>query len=145
MPVGRPPQGPQIAYKLDGTTPTKHRLNAILETVAGQTTVAAACDRLGLTPARLYVLRDRALQAALERLEPRAGGRPRKASSPESARVRELELRVKDLEQELSIAELRVQTALLLPRPAASECARATPKKTPRRTRSRRARARSSR
>ena len=116
MPAGRPPAGPQIVAKYEGSRTAKQRLEAVLETVAGQATVDAASDKLGICPARFYVLRDRAMAAALDRLEPRAGGRPRKRVSPEGARVKELEAEVTRLNYELAVAEARAETALLLPR-----------------------------
>ncbi len=116
MPAGRPPVGPQIVAKFEGSRTAKRRLEAVLETVAGQTTVDAAIDRLGICPARFNVIRDRAIAAALDRLEPRAGGRPRKEVSPEDVRIKTLETEVTRLQHALTVAEARAETALLLPR-----------------------------
>ncbi len=116
MPVGRPPAGPQIVEKYEGSRTAKDRLKAVLETVAAQSTVDAASHKLEICPARFYVIRDRAMVAALEGVEPRAGGRPRKRVSPEGARIKELEAEVARLERALVVANVRAETALVLPR-----------------------------
>ncbi len=133
MPTGRPPAGPKIVEKYEGSRTAKQRLRATLETIAGHTTVGAACDELGICPARFYVIRDRILLGALQGAEPRAGGRPRKRVSAEETRIKELEQETVRLEYALKVTEARVETALLLPRRPAEQDAPGSPKKTPRR------------
>ena len=138
MSRGRPPAGPQLVERLEGEETAKRRLEAILETIAGRCTIADASARLDLRPARFFRMRNEAMQAALERLEPRPCGRKRKQVSPEAARIEELERELAQAQRALALAELRAQTALLLPRsrPAPSgpdACATSGLKKTTRR------------
>jgi len=144
MPAGRPPAGPQHARKLDGSSTAKERLEVILETLAGKTKIDAACERLSISPARFFLIRDQALGAALGRLEPQRSGRKPKLVTPEQARIEALERELERLKQELALAETRVKTSLLLTR--VGESTRASgPKKKLQRTRSKRRRGRSPR
>jgi len=138
--MARPSAGPQIVAKLEGDPTAKQRLEAILATIARESTIDAASERLGLRPARFYVIRDQALQAALTRLEPRPCGRPSKPQpTPDQLRIAELERELTRLRYALEVAELRAQTSVLLPR--------REPKKSPprRARRAQRGRARSAR
>src|SRR5262245_36492730 len=76
MTRGRKPAWAELVNRLDGSTVAKARLRALLETLAGRQTVAAACLGLGLSERRFHALRDRILQAGLAGLEPRPAGRP---------------------------------------------------------------------
>ena len=114
--MSRPPTGPKIAARLEGGADAKRRLEVVLETIAGQTSVEEACAKLRLRQARFHVIRNQALEAAVKRLEPQPTGRPPKQPSPEQARVVELEREVARLTRELEVAEIRTETALLLPR-----------------------------
>ena len=89
MPAGRPPAGPRIVEKLEAAPQAKRRLRTILETITGESTISDASARLGIRPARFYVIRDQAMQAAAERLLPRPSGRPRKQLTSEERRIRE--------------------------------------------------------
>jgi hypothetical protein len=87
-----------------------------------------ACTELGLSPSRLEQLRDRALAAALQALEPRSAGRPRHREEPSLERLAQLEARVAELERELTLSRAREELAAIRsPAP--------TPKKTRRRRR----------
>ncbi len=130
MPAGRPPAGPKIVEKYEGSRTAKQRVKATLETIAGRSTVDAACDTLGICPARFYVIRDRIMESALQGAEPRAGGRPRKQVSAEEVRIKELEQEIARLEYALTVAEVRAETSLLLPRTAVRQDATASQKKT---------------
>ena len=133
MSRGRPPAGPQLVERLEGEETAKRRLEAILETIAGRCTIADASARLDLRPARFFRMRNEAMQAALERLEPRPCGRKRKQVSPEAARIEELERELTQAQNALLLAELRAETALLLPRSRSTQAAPTGLKKTARR------------
>jgi len=72
----RKPKGPALVERLDGSERAKERLETILETISGRLTIEQACRRLGIKATRFHALRDEALKASLERLEPKSAGRP---------------------------------------------------------------------
>ncbi len=115
MPGGRPPKGPRLADGLDGSKDAKRKLRVILETVAGETTVEQACEKLGIGPAAFHKLRERTLQEAAASLEPRKLGRPRKEKSPEEQRIEDLEKELFEAEFELRGARLREEIAVVMP------------------------------
>src|SRR5262249_8427643 len=80
---GRMPAGPELIEHLEGSDKAKERLRIILETMMGKWRVQQACLRLNICEQRFRQLRDELLQAALERLEGRPAGRPRRAAEPE--------------------------------------------------------------
>ena len=120
MKTGRPPKGGELAERAPGSEEAKRRAKAILDAMRGALTVAQACAEMGVGEARYYQLRDRLLAEGVAGLEPKPGGRPRKAP-PEDAQVKELETRVARLELELKAARIREQIALVLPRLARGE------------------------
>src|SRR5437660_503857 len=115
---GRYPAGPEYVDHLDGSDLAKERLQVVLETLAGACRVQEACARLGIGEVRFHQLRLQALQAAVERLEARPGGRPRSLVSAEAEQLGLLQERMTDLELELRAAQVREEIALALPRVA---------------------------
>lgn len=112
MPAGRPTTGPAIVEGFQGSPQAKQRLRAILETLAGETSILAACDELEVGEARFHELRREALEACLERLEPRKRGRkPRVEPPPTAAEVAQLQERVRELEIQLAVTEGRAALA----------------------------------
>ena len=111
---GRPPKGPALVESLEGTAEAKERLRVALETIAGTKSIAEACEELEVKEATLYELRARALQAALEAVESKPIGRPRKESAVDS-KVEGLEREIVELRRKLSTAELRVELHAALP------------------------------
>lgn len=114
--AGRKPTGPPLVHHLDGSERAKERLEVILETVAGKTTIREACDRLGIEKAMFFRLRTQALQAGLSRLEPRPPGRPSQSPSSEDERIAELERQLQDKERELKAIEVRLEIAQAMPK-----------------------------
>jgi hypothetical protein len=123
--AGRKPIGPPLVHHLDGSEGAKERLEVILETVAGKTTIREACDRLGIEEAMFFRLRTHALQAGLSRLEPRPAGRPRRYPSPEEQRIAELERELQESKLQQRAIEARVTIAQAMP-----QLVDETPKKT---------------
>jgi hypothetical protein len=115
---GRRPQGVAGVDHLPGSSLAKERLKVVLENLAGSCRTQEACARLGVSEPRFQQLRQRMLLAALERLEPRAAGRPAVSPSPEAERIRVLEAQLAAKEVELRAALAREEIALLLPRVA---------------------------
>jgi hypothetical protein len=86
---------------------------------------------LGISEPRFQQLRQQLLNAALDSLEARPAGRPRRP--PADAHVQALEARVADLEIELRAARTREEIALILPQVPATAAPGAVPKKGARR------------
>jgi hypothetical protein len=112
---GRIPSGPEYVdvQHLHGSAQAKERLRVILETMMGQWRVGEACARLGICEQRFRQLRAELLQAALERLEPRPAGRPRRPEEPEDTVALRRQLEV--MQRELHVAQVREEIALALP------------------------------
>ena len=108
---GRKPPGPEFVQRLQGSATSKERAEIILKTLTGQLRFQEASALLGITPQRLHMLRQEALQALVDRLEPQPLGRPRQAPAPAAAGA----VPVASLERELEAARLREEIALLLP------------------------------
>jgi len=113
---GRRPQGSAGVDHLPGSAQAKERLKVVLANLAGACRTQEACARLGVSEPRFQQLRWRVLQASLERLEPRAAGRPAATPSPEAERIRLLEELLAAKEVELRAALAREEIALTLPR-----------------------------
>lgn len=108
---GRKPPGPEFVQRLQGSAASKERAEIILKTLSGQLRVQEASARLGITPQRLHMLRQVAVQALVDALEPQPLGRPRHEADPAAAAAAQLE----HLQQELEAARLREEIALVLP------------------------------
>ena len=113
--AGRKPMGPRLVHHLDGSARAKRRMEVILETIAGQRTVCEACDCLGIEEAMFFRLRAQALQASVERLEPRPAGRPPRGSSSEHQQITELQHELAEKELELRATEVRLEVAQVIP------------------------------
>src|SRR5262249_60524982 len=113
---GRRPAGPDYVDPLDGCAAVKERLEVILETIAGTCRVREACARLGLCEQRFHQLREEALTAALQALEPGTPGPKPQTPSPAQKQVEVLADQVATLEVELAAAKAREEIALTIPR-----------------------------
>jgi hypothetical protein len=101
---------------LSGSETAKHRLEMILKTMLGEVTVAEACHELGIGESRFHALRNQWLQKALALLEPRRVGRPpRQPESDETRQIAQLEEIVKELEQQIDVADARREIGEILP------------------------------
>jgi hypothetical protein len=107
---GRKPAGPEYVQHLRGSAEAKRRRQMILETVAGQRSVDKACQELGISESRFLQLRVEMFQGAVERLERRPAGRPRRADSAGESDALRVEL--DELERALATAQLREELAL---------------------------------
>jgi transposase-like protein len=110
---GRYPAGAELVEYLDGSVRAKERLRVILETMMGPGRVQEACARLGICEQRYRQLRQALLQAALDSLEDRPAGRPRRAAEP--AEVAALRQQLAELQRALQVAQVREEIALALP------------------------------
>lgn len=112
---GRPPKGLGHVDALDGDEVAKERIKAFLETLSEDLSVEEACSRLAMSETRFHELRLVALQAMLAGIQPRPAGRPPKEPE-EPAEVTALRSRIGWLEEELEIARLRTEIALVNPK-----------------------------
>jgi hypothetical protein len=115
MARGRPPIGSGITDNLDGSEHARERLKVVLQTITGELTIVQACGKLDMTEAAFYRMRMKALEGAVEGLEPRQAGRPGRQVSPESDRIAELEKELKLREVQLFAAQVREEIALAMP------------------------------
>jgi len=112
---GRKPKGPELVTNLEGSAAARERLKRIVDSLAGRATVAEVCAELGIGESRFHQLRTDALQAAVDRLEPRPAGRPTQPVSPTDERVAELERQLRELRWELQACQIRLELAEALP------------------------------
>lgn len=115
MRTGRPPLGVEHVEGLEGDERQKERLKAILATLAGELTIEEACERLRVGESRFHVLRHEVLQSALDRLAPRAPGRKPKVPVVELGELEELQRDNDWLREELELARVRTEIALVMP------------------------------
>lgn len=115
MTPGRPPLGSNIVDHLDADSHTKERLKILLQTIAGELSVAEACRKLGIGQARFFELRASMLQAAVQSLQPKPNGRPPQQIHPDDQRIEQLEQQNLDLRVHLAAAQLREEIALAMP------------------------------
>ena len=112
---GRKPKGAELVTNLEGSDAARERLKRIVDSLAGRATVAEVCAELGIGESRFHQLRTEALQAAVDRLEPRPAGRPTQPVSPTDGRVAELERQLRELRWELQACQIRLELAQALP------------------------------
>lgn len=115
MSRGRPPSGPSLADKVEGSEQAKERLKVILQTVSGEISVADACKQLGLSEARFHELRQAWLQAACTALEPKPMGRPKETTFEEEVELLRLHRENKQLKMHLRAAQIREEIAVAMP------------------------------
>jgi hypothetical protein len=113
--MARPPKGPSLVDRLEGSEEAKLRFKTILETITGETSVPDACARLGISDTRFYQLRDEALKKGLKSLEPSRRGRPPKEEGADPEEVERLRREAEELRTELSLEQARTALAIGLP------------------------------
>lgn len=112
---GRPGLGARHAHGSEGSEHAKLRAELILRVLAGEITVTEAAASLGVSEAHFHRLRERAIEGAIEALEPRPAGRPAAEVDPRDARIAELELLLHERNVDLRAAQLREEIALVMP------------------------------
>jgi hypothetical protein len=113
--AGRKPLGPALVEHLEGSANAKERLELMLATLAGQISVVAASEKLGISEAMFYKVRNRVLQVCLADLEPKPLGRPPGRLTEDQQRRQELAEQVVSLERELAAQSVRVELLQTLP------------------------------
>lgn len=141
---GRKASAVDAVAQTEASAIAKERAQAIYQVYLGQCTVAQACARLHVSPARFHQLQKQLMRSSVAGVEPRPAGRPRKVATPEQAQLAALERERQAMQVELGMAQTRAEIALVLPRvlqPAEAPAASAPEKKTRRRPAQRRPRA----
>ena len=108
----RPNKGLAHVDTLDGDLETKWRLKVVLATLSGEMLVDEAVDELDVGPTQFANLRRQALQGALDALEPKPAGRPRR-SAEQSEDVQALQQRIHELEHDAQLLRSRLELAVL--------------------------------
>ena len=111
---GRPSAGVALIDQLAAPRPIRRRVRIVLATLAGQLTITDACAQLGVRRTRFFALRYQILQGALAAISARPRGRPRRAPA-DSAQIRDLKARIRELELTLRATLLRSEIALTMP------------------------------
>ena len=114
MNSGRKPAGPKLVEGLKGSRYAKERLQVILQTLSGESTIEDACASLHISRSRFFDLRQNLLAEMVDRLEPRPAGRP-SLVDPSSHRLIELERENAALQVELEATRIRAELNRFLP------------------------------
>ena len=112
---GRKPDLEGLVDRRDGSEEAKRKAKALLPTLGEDLTVIDAGRKLGLNEGRAHVWRERMLQGAIDALEPRAPGRPKRAEEPKDEEIDRLEKENAALRRELLLARVREELSLLRP------------------------------
>jgi hypothetical protein len=115
MVMGRPNKGIDHVDSCDGSQRSKQRAQVILRTINGELSVNEACEILGIQRPQFARLRRKALQGAVDALEPGRPGRPPTHDAASDHRAQDLEDEVERLEKLLHTEQIRAAIAHLLP------------------------------
>jgi hypothetical protein len=85
----------------------------MLSNLTGSLSVAEGCRRLRLGRSQFWRLRSALLSAALVAVSPKRAGRPVRERSVQESRIRDLEAQVRVLQEQLELAQVREEIALL--------------------------------
>lgn len=97
MPAGRPPKGPDLVDRLQGSDEAKKRVKIVLQTISGTLPVKEACEILAVSESRFHQIREEILLKALRSQEPQPKGRPPDRSAVPGEVLAEMEgLRVRN-------------------------------------------------
>lgn len=114
--MGRPPQGAELVEGLArGSKVARQRLAVILRTISGEMTIESACAELGIGRSRFHAMRSRFLTEATGLLEPRPPGPPAHEPTEAEREVERLRGRIKELEVEVHVAQVREDLAATMP------------------------------
>jgi hypothetical protein len=108
--------GAALVERVAGSRGAKRKLALIFETIGGQVSVVEASRERGISETAFYKERTRFLAEAVGLLEPRRPGRKPRERPPEDGRIEELQDKVRSLERELRVREVREEIAVSMPR-----------------------------
>ena len=119
--MGRPPLGPEIVDRIEGSEEARRRARVLLEVMTGERSVDSACDALGIQTTRFEDIRKEAFGGLVATLEPKPAGRPPKPVDEAAAQVTALEEEIKRLKIEIVTSHVREELAIGLPHRARSK------------------------
>jgi len=99
--------GVALLEKYDGSEQSIRRVQAIIQTLAGQVSVVDACKDMGIGEAIFRRFRDVCLKAAISSLEPKKRGRKATPEPPGQKQIEALQQEVQRLKVELMGAMAR--------------------------------------
>ena len=112
---GRPVKGAKKVDHLPGSVDAKTRLRVIMETVSGEKSIRQACQELGVEKSAFYKMRDKALEGAIQTLEPRQVGRPRAVATEKDKKIEALQEELLQMRKELEAAYIREELSIAMP------------------------------
>lgn len=115
MVMGRPNKGVTHVDNCDGSELSKERAKMVLQTITGELSVSEAMEKLGIQRPYFAELRLRALQGAVDALEPGRPGRKPNHEAHTDQQVTEMEAKIAALERELLLQRTRAEVAEILP------------------------------
>ena len=115
MAKGRPPKGSEIVTGHDASGSAKTRVRLVLETLGGRLSLKDAAAQLGISESQFHRVREEMIDGMLQAAEPKPLGRPPAPLDPAADVEAQLRARIRELEDELEIAELREVLAFALP------------------------------
>lgn len=104
-----------IVGRLKATPMAKERVLVMLDNLGGVLATSEAARRLHVSPSMFQKLRQTMLEATLRSLEPRPRGRPSGEIPPHVRHLGKLEAQIESLKEELALARIREEIALLFP------------------------------
>ena len=113
--MGRPPLGPRLVDALEIPEDTQKKLRLILETIAGQKSLADAAQELCISETRFHVIRQEALLGAAAALEPGTPGRPLATRTISTDELDKMRRDIVDLKASMAASEIREEIAVLMP------------------------------
>lgn len=119
--MGRPPLGPEIVDRVEGSEEARRRARILLEVMTGERSVDSACDALGIQTTRFEDIRKEAFGGLVAALEPKPAGRPPKPVDEAAAQVTALQEENKRLKIEIVTSHVREELAIGLPHRARSK------------------------
>ena len=119
--MGRPPLGPEIVDRIEGSEEARRRARILLEVMTGERSVDSACDALGIQTTRFEDIRKEAFGGLVAALEPKPAGRPPKPVDEVAAQVTALQEEIKRLKIEIVTSHVREELAIGLPHRARSK------------------------
>ena len=119
--MGRPPLGPEIVDRIEGSEEARRRARILLEVMTGERSVDSACVALDIQPTRFEDIRKEAFGGLVAALEPKPVGRPPKPVDEAAAKLAVLEEEIKRLKIEIVTSHVREELAIGLPHRARSK------------------------
>lgn len=111
--MARPNKGLGHVDGLQGDPEDKWRLKVVLATLTGEMLVDEAYDELGIGPTQFASLRKQVLQGALDALQPKPVGRPRRVTARTEEEVEAMAQHIAELERDAAILRSRLELAIL--------------------------------